>query len=121
MIGMDWTKAEEAREYVDVEDALKRIRGNTKIFKTLLKSFLANDYMAPILNDLEAGDLDAAAKSVHTLKGVSANLSFMKLNALMLSMEKDLKAGTRCDDKAQELKLIMDKTKDYVNRLIECI
>jgi len=36
MIGMDWTKAEEAREYVDVEDALKRIRGNTKIFKTLL-------------------------------------------------------------------------------------
>jgi len=121
MSEMDWTKAEEVREYVDVEDALKRIRGNTKIFKALLTSFQKNDYMTPILNGLEAGDLDAAAKSVHTLKGVSANLSFMKLNALMLSMEEDLKNGIHCDDKAQELKLVMEKTMDYINQLMECI
>ncbi len=62
---------------IDVEAALKRLRGNRKLLTKLLSDVARNhakDYEL-IQSALQAGELDDARERAHTLKGVAGNLS----------------------------------------------
>lgn len=80
-------------KYVDLEDALNRIRGNRKLYKILLQSFLNDPRIDELVGNIERGDLAAAAKDAHTIKGASANLSLTGLNEAVTVLELQLKAG----------------------------
>ena len=82
----------ELKLYLDTDKALERIRGNKKLFKTLLTHFLATRAQYEQLKqEMGANDHDSAAKTVHAIKGVAANLSMAKLYDQSVEVEAILK------------------------------
>jgi len=108
-------------EYIDVDDGLKRIMGNKTIYKKLLGSFKKDTYFDKLKLETNNGEYEAAAKTAHTIKGVSANLSFKKLNEITVSLEEDLKNGHSDAAKLGEMESILTETLHYADILIETL
>ena len=79
--------------YVDEEDGKKRVMNNAKLFAKLLGKFRDETKLEPVLAALEAGNYEEAQGLVHTIKGVSANLSIKDLNEKIVALEAQIKAG----------------------------
>ncbi|HEX5756012.1 MAG TPA: response regulator [Arenimonas sp.] len=85
----------------DVAEAVERMAGNAGLFVRLLRGFAAEyrDYPTQLRALLDAGDVDAAARMAHALKGVSGNLSATQLFEASKALEQVLRSG---DAEAQE-------------------
>ena len=105
-------------EYVDVEDALKRIGGNVELYKKLLKRFAEGNQFAELETVLQEGNTEEAARLTHTIKGVTANLSLTKLRTIAIEMEQILKAGLDCSAKLAEFKQANDETLKIIAGII---
>ena len=81
------------QEYVNVQDALKRIGGSMDLYKRLLNQFTGSDHIGPLEEALSVGAMDEVSRLVHTLKGVAANLSLMKVSAKAGELEHCVKDG----------------------------
>ncbi len=64
---------------VDYDKGLERFMGNVALYHKFLLKFLVDGSYADFVQELAAGDLALAERSVHTLKGTSGNLSLMRL------------------------------------------
>jgi HPt (histidine-containing phosphotransfer) domain-containing protein len=75
---------------VDVNSALRRLRGNMKLFIRLLKEFSVEyrDVGDKIRESLDSGDFETARRTVHTLKGLAGNLSANDLQRAARDLEK---------------------------------
>ena len=91
-------------EYVNVEDALKRIGGSMDLYKRLLNQFTGGDHIDPLEEALSTGAMEEVSRLVHTLKGVAANLSLIKLSAKASELEHCVKNGTDHSETFAELK-----------------
>jgi len=91
-------------EYINVEDALKRIGGSMDLYKRLLGSFTGGDHINPLEEALSVGAMEEASRLIHTLKGVAANLSLIKLSAVASELEHKVKDGADHSDTFAELK-----------------
>ena len=82
---------------LDVEGALKRVAGNTRLYRSLLDQFVRQQAggATQIGAAIDGGDLDAGARVAHALKGVAGNLGAASLNALAGSVEAALRRGER--------------------------
>jgi HPt (histidine-containing phosphotransfer) domain-containing protein len=78
-------------EYIKVDEALSRVGGNKSLYLKLLGRFIEGSHMEELEASIQARDLDGAARQTHTLKGVSANLSLIKISALSIELEQLLK------------------------------
>ncbi|MDR3264851.1 MAG: Hpt domain-containing protein [Synergistaceae bacterium] len=101
---------EELKQYIDTEKALGRIRGNTKLFKMLLTSFLQTPYFEQLQKEIGAGDNEAAAKSAHAIKGVAANLSLTRIYELSQAVEACLKANSGAEESLETFKTAYAET-----------
>ena len=74
---------------VDWESGVKRLMGNEQLYRKLLAKFAASygDAAGRIRDALSAGDRQTAHNELHTLKGVTANLSLAPLADLVLAAE----------------------------------
>ena len=104
-----------SKDYIDVDDALKRIGGNMGLYKRLLGNFLAGDHIAPLANAANSGDYEEASRLAHTLKGVCANLSLIKLRILSAELEEVIKSGADCSEKISELSQAFDITVENIS------
>jgi CheY-like chemotaxis protein/HPt (histidine-containing phosphotransfer) domain-containing protein len=82
---------------IDLNSVYKRLRGNVRLFESLLKDFYNEnrDIVDRIRLALEKNDLDAAKQIVHKFKGIAGNLSAVDLHAKAHEMEKMLVQGKR--------------------------
>ncbi|MDR1377206.1 MAG: Hpt domain-containing protein [Synergistaceae bacterium] len=105
------------KEYLDADKALERIRGNAKLFKLLLSTFLKDTpaQFAQLKGEIEANDRVAASKLVHTVKGVAANLSMMKLYELSPALEALLKTDSDTAESFANYNSVYEKTVEAVN------
>ena len=109
----------EIKQYVDAEKALGRIRGNAKLFKTLLTHFLATrNQFEQLQKEIAANDRDAASKSVHALKGVAANLSMTKLYDVSAPFETLLKTDADITESLEAFNSAYEKTLECVNSIL---
>ena len=109
----------EIKQYVDTGKALERIRGNVKLFKTLLTHFLATrSQFEQLQKEIAANDCEAASKSVHALKGVAANLSMTKLYDLCPPFEALLKTGADTSESLAAFNETYEKTIESVNAIL---
>ena len=97
-------------EYVNVQDALKRVGGSMDLFKRLLNKFLDVDNISPIEKALDEGAMEDASRLVHTLKGVAANLSLVKLTSASVELEHNIKDGSDYTESFEALKQAYDNT-----------
>ncbi len=79
---------------IDLHDAERRFRGNTKLFFDLLHKFSDQykDFGNQACRLLHKGDIKELKSLVHSLKGVAANLSAKSLRKGCVALEKTLKA-----------------------------
>ena len=78
-------------ELVDVKDALSRIGGSMDLYKRLLNQFTGGDHIDPLEEALNTGAMEDASRMIHTLKGVAANLSLIKVSKLSGELEHKIK------------------------------
>lgn len=79
--------------YVDVDDALRRIGGSMDLYKRLLNQFNEEDYLNLLEEALNIDFIEEAARLIHALKGVAANLSFIRLYKAAIEFEQNIKDG----------------------------
>jgi len=107
----------ERKEYIDVDDALKRVANNMDLLKKLLGRFLGGDHIEPLEEALGKGDVEESVRLAHTLKGVAANLSLIKLRDICADLEHHIKDGTPYDECLEELKQAYITTAAHINEV----
>jgi len=110
-------------EAFDLPGALARLRGNRGLLDRLLATF-TRDYAGaagPIREALARGDLADAARHVHSLKGVAANLSAVAVESAAAAVEAALRAGehTVVDGLVETLALTLDEAVTAAGRLLD--
>jgi PAS domain S-box-containing protein len=81
---------------INIEEGLRRLGGNKKLFKKLLKTFFTEFTSAveEIRNALNDQDMEMAHRLVHTLKGVAGSISAKDLQTAAQELEMAVKEGT---------------------------
>jgi len=72
---------------MDVDDALKRIGGNMGLYIKLLGRFVEDCQLDELEKALKKNEFTEASRMAHTIKGVAANLSLVKLRAKSADLE----------------------------------
>ena len=109
----------EEKNYLDIEDALKRVGGNEALYKKLLIIFLDDNNAQQLCNAVEIGNNEAAAQLAHTIKGVSANLSLIKLRTLAADIESRVKSGLDAKELLPEFMTTFEKTSELIKDYLD--
>ena len=104
-------------EYVNIGDALGRLGGNMGLYKMLLKRFDGFEYISEIEESLSSGDREKAVRAAHSLKGVSANLSFEVLRVLAADLESLLTNGDDHNECLTKIKDALIVTKEKITEI----
>jgi CheY-like chemotaxis protein len=80
-------------EGVDIKDGLKRVGGNSGLYRDLLLKFAAKhaDAGLQISDALHTGDRDTAERIAHTVKGVAGNISIKPVQLAAEILEKGIR------------------------------
>jgi HPt (histidine-containing phosphotransfer) domain-containing protein len=78
--------------YVNVQEGMKRVVNNLKLYVKLLNKFKTDTSLEKLFANLEAQDYEKAQIEVHTIKGVAGNLSLPELFKQALEVETQIKA-----------------------------
>lgn len=105
-------------EYVNVEDALKRVRGNKTIYIKMLRLFLAAEDFDNLEASLAENDLKKASEVAHSIKGITGNLSFTKLFESSAVLMIKLRDNELDEELLARYRDALAKTRDYVNQII---
>ena len=105
-------------EYVDLNDAVSRIGGNTSLYKRLLSRFLEGNHYEAIKSALQTGDMEEAARQAHSLKGVSANLSLVKIRAITVELEQLIKDNADYAASLAELEQAFSATTEKISEIL---
>jgi two-component system sensor histidine kinase/response regulator len=78
---------------LDVVDGLRRVAGNVKLYRSLLRQFVEQqaDAVSKINASVEQQDFTLAERLLHTLKGVSGNLGAKTTNQMAAELEISLR------------------------------
>jgi HPt (histidine-containing phosphotransfer) domain-containing protein len=106
-------------EYLNLDDAMKRLGGNRALYHMLLKKFLAGGDEDAIKTALAAGDHEGAVMAAHTVKGTASNLSLTALHQAAAAFEAALKAGEDPSETAEALYEVHAKTAAAIQETIK--
>jgi HPt (histidine-containing phosphotransfer) domain-containing protein len=78
---------------IDVSEALHRIGGDQDLYLELLQDFCESnlDVETQLAKLLDSGDMPAACRLAHTIKGTAGNLSAVSIQSAATELEKGLK------------------------------
>jgi two-component system sensor histidine kinase/response regulator len=100
---------------VDIKDGLKRVGGNSRLYRDLLIKFAAkhSDAGLQISDALHIGDRSTAERIAHTVKGVAGNIGIKPVQFAAEKLEKairesDSAASTRLQDFTSVLRTQID-------------
>ena len=105
--------------YINIEEGLKRMMNNGKLFSKLLVKFKNDASLEETEAAFAAGDLEKAKNSAHTLKGLAANLSLIELFNKVFELETRLKAGNFDADQMALVKSVYAQTIIESDKVIE--
>jgi HPt (histidine-containing phosphotransfer) domain-containing protein len=103
--------------YINAEDGAKRVGGNMGLYKKLLARFVEGNYIDSLTSEIVSGNMEGAAAAAHTIKGVAANLSLVKVNEISAALESALKNGLPYEQLHSELKTATAETIERINAL----
>ena len=78
---------------IDVDEVLGRVLGREDVVERLFAAYLHDDSVAKLGDALETGDLNAAERAAHALKGVSSNLAMRTLSQMAVETLALVRAG----------------------------
>ncbi|MDR1194495.1 MAG: Hpt domain-containing protein [Peptococcaceae bacterium] len=105
------------KQYVDIDEALARVRGNKKFYRRMLGLFLGSGEFAAMDEALAAADYGKAADVAHGIKGMTGNLSLTALFKTSTRMMDTLRQGSLDESALAEYRDAYAKTKLYVEEV----
>jgi signal transduction histidine kinase/CheY-like chemotaxis protein len=80
---------------VNLADGLKRVAGNRRLYRDLLRQFAEKqgDAAAQISTALESGDKGLAERIAHTVKGVAGNIGITEVQSSAQKVERAIREG----------------------------
>jgi signal transduction histidine kinase/CheY-like chemotaxis protein/HPt (histidine-containing phosphotransfer) domain-containing protein len=106
----------------DVEDAMKRLKGNADLYRRMLQGFLEELALGrlPIRDAVSVGDRELAIRLAHTLKGTAGNMSAMRLKDAASQALAALRSGETegLDELIGALELALDEAKNAAPALL---
>jgi len=105
----------------DLRDGLKRLQGNTKLYRKLLLNFTINycEVAKDIRIALDAEDFGGAHSLVHNIKGLAGNLSATELQTAAANLEKLVRGVENKIPQAKELNLRFSELENALNQALE--
>jgi CheY-like chemotaxis protein len=107
----------------DLAAGLKRLRGNKRLYRKLLRDF-GTDYTGvagDVRQALDAKDFEHAHRLVHNLKGLAGNLAATALQAASVNLEKLVKGVQQKTPPAGELNLKMSQLENALQHTLESV
>lgn len=101
---------------VDVDDGLKRLNGNEKLYTRLFGSFLKTLNANAVTADFDCSAYEDVTEKAHTLKGTAGNLSVTPLYEGYTQVLGLLRAG-----KPEEAKPVLEKILPLQDEIVRCI
>ena len=108
-----------AKDYVDIEDGLRRLLGNQTLYTKLLSSFQAKTLVTELSKVMDSQDHEKVARISHALKGACANLGLSKLSAIASKIEQQAAAGIHTAALTTVLNETTDATIDAIQSILE--
>lgn len=90
---------------VDVPEVLNRLGGNETLYLSICSKFVKDDNYMEFCKAIKKKDYDKASMKLHTLKGVAANLGFLRMESLCKTIMEDIKERNRVSLSTQILLL----------------
>ena len=111
----------EMLKYLDMNDALNRVRGNKKLYYRMMKMFKASTEFAALEEAMANKDYEHAERFAHSIKGITGNLSLHQLFETSSKLMTELKQNTYDEqtysDYQEALKLTLMYTDNVLNTL----
>lgn len=101
---------------VDVDDGLKRVMKNEKLYRRLLGSFVKMMNAGGIEPDFEGPDYTGVIEKAHSIKGTAGNLSLTPIYEAYSQILGLLRTG-----QPEEARAILEKVIPVQKQIIECI
>jgi HPt (histidine-containing phosphotransfer) domain-containing protein len=111
----------ELKKYIDIDDALSRVRGNKSLYRKMLNLFLQNEEFAKLEQYLVEKDYEKAASSSHAIKGMTGNLSFTALFECSTELLQQLHKGPPDEITVQNYRNALDMTKLLLDDAIKIL
>ncbi len=108
-------------QYVDTDAALMRIRGNKKVYQTMLQLFLDCEEFEALEKSLSEKDYEKAAEVAHGIKGMTGNLSMPLLFKVSTDLNEELKNGEPNQETLADYREILAKTESLVKNIMETL
>jgi HPt (histidine-containing phosphotransfer) domain-containing protein len=106
--------------YINLEEAIKRVMNNGKLLAKLFTKFKTDN--SNLLDEtyefIAAGDYEKAKVSIHTLKGIAANLAFTELYKQTVELEAQIKNGSANPDTQESVKKCFVETLVHIDEVI---
>ena len=104
--------------YVNEEEGKKRLMNNAKLYAKLLVKFKTDTNLDNLLAFVDAQEWENAQASIHTIKGVAANLSLTELFNQSLDVETQIKGKALKDESLENLKACLAETIVHAEKVI---
>jgi HPt (histidine-containing phosphotransfer) domain-containing protein len=106
--------------YINIDEGLKRLVNNGKLFAKLLNKFKAENagLLDEALGYTDAEDFEKAKISIHTLKGVASNLALTELYKQTLETETQIKAGAVKEETRESVKKCLVETLMLIDEVL---
>lgn len=101
---------------VDIDDGLKRLNGNEKLYTRLLGTFIKTFDANIVSPDFDADDCTEAIEKAHAIKGTAGNLSLTPIYESYSEILALLRTG-----KPEEARELLKKTVPVQEDIIQCI
>lgn len=110
--------------YLNVDDALKRLGGNSDLYKRILQAYLSEirDMPEQLAGLLQAGEVSQASRLMHTIKGLSGTVGANRLAGLAAVAEEAFKNAEKSaghQNLLAELRREVDATIRIASPLVE--
>ena len=105
-------------EYINEEEGKKRVMNNGKLYAKLLTKFKSDTNLSSLLDYADAQNWEKAQVSIHTLKGIAANLSLTELFNQSLAVETQIKGKSVKQESLEELKTCFAETIIQADKVI---
>jgi HPt (histidine-containing phosphotransfer) domain-containing protein len=105
--------------YINLDEGLGRVMKNEKLFTKLLNKFITDTNLDEMLVAVQAADYEKAQVMVHTLKGITANLSLTELFKQTLELETQIKGRSVSQEIQESIQKCYNETISLVKKVIE--
>jgi len=105
--------------HINVDEGVKRVANNKKLYLTLLGRFNARQMTDDLLKAINSKDSTSIIQAAHALQGAAGNLGLPALRDITSTIELEAKKGTDCDSFIDSLVVTIDGLEPAIKELIE--